>query len=54
MAGFWERVETRLQALVRDRERMARYVRVAWYLSTAVTLVGVVVIFLVALGVWTP
>lgn len=54
MAGFWTRVEAGLQRLVSDRVRMARWLRVGWWVSTAVTLVGVAVIFAVALGVWEP
>lgn len=52
MAGFWERVEARLQDLVRDRARMARYMAVAWWVSTAFVVLGVGVMFAVKLGWW--
>lgn len=54
MAGFWERVEAWLQALMKDRARLARYMAVAWWLSTAFVALGVFVIFAVKLGWWGP
>lgn len=52
--AFWERVETRLQALVSDPARMARAFQVASYVSTAVVVLGVVLALLIYAGVWTP
>lgn len=54
MAGFWARVEAWLQALMKDRARLARYMALAWWLSTAFVVLGVVVIFAVKLGWWDP
>lgn len=51
-AGFWERLEAWLQAFVADRARMARFMVVAWWISTAFIVIGVGVIFAVKLGVW--
>lgn len=49
---FWERVEAWLRALLADRRRFARYMMVAYWISTAFVLVGVGVMFAVKLGVW--
>lgn len=50
--AFWSRLEERLLALQRDRPRMARYLQVAYWISNAFLLVGVLVIMLVVLGKW--
>lgn len=52
--AFWARVEAWLLALQADRARAARYVQVAWWISNAFLLVGIVVMFLIAFGVWRP
>lgn len=52
--GFWSGLEGKLLALQQDRERAARYFRVAWWISSAFVLVGVLVVFLIATGVWRP
>lgn len=54
MAGFWRRLEDWLLALQADRARAARYMLVAYWVSTAVVLVGVAIMVLGMLGVWTP
>jgi hypothetical protein len=50
--GFWRRLEDRLLDLQVDRPRMARYMLVAWWVSNAFLVVGIVIIFLIATGVW--
>lgn len=50
--GFWRALEDRLLSLQQDRPRMARYMQIAWWVSNAFLVVGIVVIFLVALGKW--
>lgn len=50
----WDQVERRLQALVSDPARMARWFQVAYYVSTGVVVLGVVVALLVYAGVWAP
>ena len=50
--GFWSGLERRLLALQEDRPRLARYMQIAWYVSNAFLMVGVLVIFLVATGWW--
>lgn len=52
--GFWDRVQDRLQAVVSDRARMARYFQLAYYVSTGVVVLGVVLALLIYAGVWTP
>lgn len=52
--GVWRRLEDRLLALQADRPRLARYMQVAWFISNAVLVIGIVVIFLMAAGVWRP
>jgi hypothetical protein len=52
--GFWSRLEDRLITLQRDRPRAARYMQAAWWIANAFVLLGIVVIFLIAFGVWTP
>lgn len=54
MAGFWERVEAWLQDLMQDKPRLARYLAVGYWLSTAFVLLGAVVILVVKLGWWDP
>jgi len=50
--GFWRTLEDRLLTLQQDRPRMARYMQVAWWVSNAFLILGIVVIFLVATEVW--
>ena len=52
--AFWERVERRLLALQADPARMARYFQVAYYVSTGVVVLGVVLALLIYSGVWAP
>jgi hypothetical protein len=52
--AFWRRLEDRLIDLQKDRPRMARYMAVAYWISNAVLLLGVLVMLLVATGVWRP
>lgn len=52
--AFWERLETRLQALVTDRERFARVLQIAYWISMAVVLLGGIVAVLQLMGVWRP
>lgn len=52
MPGFWSRLETRLAALQRDRGRMARWVLVAYWISTAFAVLGFVLAFLILVGRW--
>ena len=52
--GFWSGLEGRLVALQQDRPRMARYMQIAWYVSNAFLILGVVLIFLLATGRWRP
>lgn len=54
MAGFWRRVEDWLLDLQADRARAARYMLVAYWVSTAVVLLGVAIMILAMTGVWTP
>lgn len=54
MAGFWTRVEDWLLALQADRERAARYFLWAWYVSTAVVVLGVALMLAMVAGVWHP
>lgn len=54
MAGFWRRVEESLLTLQADRPRAARYLRVAWWISNAFLLLGILVMFLVYTGRWSP
>lgn len=54
MAGFWSRIEAWLLDLQADRPRLARYIQVAYWISNAVILVGIVVAFLVLTGTWSP
>lgn len=51
---FWRRLEHRLLALQADRPRMVRYLQVAWWVSNAFLVVGIVAILLIATGAWTP
>lgn len=50
----WERLEARLQAFVSDRARMARSLQVAYYVSTAVVVLGAALAVAYYLGVWRP
>lgn len=50
----WERVEARLQAFVSDRARMALFLQLAYYVSTAVVVLGAVLAMLFYAGVWRP
>lgn len=50
--AFWERLEARLQALTQDRARLARWFQVAYYVSTAVVVLGVILGLLYYAGVW--
>ena len=50
--AFWRRLEDRLLSLQKDRVRMARYLQVAYWISNAFLLVGVLVIALVVTGRW--
>lgn len=52
--GVFERLEAWLLALQRDRERSARYFRIAWWVSNLVIVLGVVCIFLIYSGRWRP
>ena len=54
MAPFWERTEARLQALVADRRRVARLFVLAYWVGTAVVVLGVVIIILSLAGAWRP
>lgn len=54
MAGFWSRVEAWLLELRADRPRMARYIQVAYWISNAVVLLGILVAFLIHSGRWSP
>lgn len=53
MAGFWARVEAWIVALQADRPRMARYLRVAYWISNAVVVLGVIIVILVQTGRWS-
>lgn len=48
--AFWERVEERLVAFRADRARMARAMLVAYWISTAVVVLGAVIILLTLTG----
>lgn len=50
--AFWERVEAWLIELQNDRPRMARYMLIAWWVSSAMVVLGVLVMLLVATGAW--
>lgn len=52
--AFWDRVQDRLQAVVSDPARMARYFQIAYYVSTGVVVLGVILALLIYSGVWTP
>ena len=52
--GFWDRLQDRLQAVVSDPARMARYYQLAYYVSTAVVVLGVALALLIYSGAWTP
>lgn len=52
MAGFWARVEAWLLALRADRPRLARYIQIAYWISNAVVLLGVLIAFLYYSGRW--
>jgi hypothetical protein len=54
MAGPALRLERWILALQRDRPRMARYVQVAWWISNAFLLLGVILVVLIYSGRWTP
>lgn len=54
MPGFWSRVEGWLLDLQADRPRMARYVRIAWWISNAFLLLGALLIVAMASGLWSP
>lgn len=45
-------MEDRLLALQADRPRMARYMQLAWLVSNGFLALGIVIIFLIAIGVW--
>jgi len=49
MTSFWTRVEDKLLALQKDRARLARWFVVAYWVSTAFVVVGVVLILLFVL-----
>lgn len=51
---FWRRMEDRVIALQKDRPRAARYMAIAWWVSNGFLLVGILVIVLLATGVWRP
>lgn len=51
---FWSRLEDRLIALQKDRLRAARYMQIAWWIANGFVLLGIIVIFLIAFGVWSP
>lgn len=48
----WVRLEAWLQALVRDKQRLARYFLVAYWISMAFVLLGAVIILLYYMGRW--
>jgi len=50
--AFWARVEAWLLDLQRDRERAARYFRVAYWISLGFVVFGFAVMLLVLLGKW--
>ena len=52
--GFWRRLEDRLLDLQRDRPRMARYMAVAYWIANGFLVLGIVLIFVLATGVWSP
>lgn len=52
--GFWDRLQDRLQAIVSDSARMARYFQIAYYVSTGVVVLGVVLALLIYSGKWSP
>lgn len=52
--AFWRRLEDRLIEIQQDRPRMARYMAIAWWISNAFLLLGVLIILLLATGVWEP
>ncbi|HUR70050.1 MAG TPA: hypothetical protein VM370_12465 [Candidatus Thermoplasmatota archaeon] len=52
--AFWRRIEDRLLDLQADRPRMARYMQVAWYVANGFLVLGILIIFLLALGWWRP
>lgn len=52
--AFWRRLEDRILVLQKDRPRLARYMAIAWWVSNGFLLVGVLVILLLATGVWEP
>lgn len=54
MAGLWTRVEDWLLALQADRERASRYFLYAWYVSTAVVVLGFGIMLAIYTGAWRP
>lgn len=54
MTSVWTRLEDWILALQKDRERAARYFLWAWYVSTAVVVLGFGIILAIATGLWTP
>lgn len=54
MAGFWERVESWLLDVQKDRQRVARYFFIAYWISVLFVAVGAVIILLSLAGVWSP
>lgn len=52
--GLWRRLEDSLVALQKDRPRAARYMAIAWWISNAFLLLGVIIIILIATRTWTP
>lgn len=54
MARSGNAVERWMLDLQADRPRLARYLTIAWWVSNAFLLVGVVMAFLIYAGVWRP
>lgn len=54
MPGFWERAESWLLDLQKDRARAARYFLIAYWISLGVVILGGILIVLGLMGVWPP
>ncbi|HEX2022691.1 MAG TPA: hypothetical protein VHH36_08250 [Candidatus Thermoplasmatota archaeon] len=50
--GAWARLEAWLDALVKDRARLARWLLIGYWISTAFVVIGTVVALLVLTGRW--
>ncbi len=54
MGDFWPRLEHWLIELQQDRARFARYLQIAYWISTAFVLLGGVLALLIYAGWWAP